>query len=78
MLYTGTIETDRNVLTFTSTSELTKCMVISTIQDRVIASDKSFRVELSVMTVLPASLQRNLQVGVTSSTITIQDTSKTQ
>lgn len=64
------------MLTFTSTSESTKCTEISTIQDHVIESDESFQVELSVVTVLPGSLKRNLIVGETSSTITIQDTSK--
>lgn len=51
-------------------------MEISAIQDRVIERDESFEVELSIVTILPGALQNNLELGISSSTITIQDTSK--
>ena len=77
-MYTGDLaeSTDlTTILTFTS-SETMKCMLISAIQDHVIESTESLRVELSVMTNLPAAIQHNLQLGTSSTTITIQDTSK--
>lgn len=77
-VYTGDLaeSTDlTTILTFTP-SESVKCMLISAIQDNVIENTESFRVELSVATNLPAAIQHNLQLGRSSSTITVQDTSK--
>lgn len=66
---------ERNILTFTSHSESVKCIQLATIQDHVIESNESFQVKLSIVTVLPASLQHNLVRRISSSRITIQDTS---
>lgn len=65
-----------NILTLASHSESMSCLEISAIQDQVIESDETFEVELSIVTILPRLLQNNLELGTSSSTITIQDTSK--
>lgn len=67
--------TDFN-MTFGPHSETTKCIEIGTFQDDVVEEDEYFTVILSVLTVLPGSLQSNLIRGTLSSTVTVRDTSK--
>ena len=52
------------------------CVGIGILQDRVIEGEESFRIRLSVSTILPASIQENLVIGASLSQVTIQDTSK--
>lgn len=56
-------------------SATSHCVRIGILKDRVIEGEESFRIRLSVSTILPASIQGNLVIGASLSQITIQDTS---
>lgn len=63
-------------VTFSPNAKRLECVEVIATQDNVIEDDESFRVQLILQTVLPASLRNHLKIGMSSATITIQDTSK--
>ena len=67
---------EKTAITFLPRSELRKCITITVAEDNVVEGEEIFTIQLELQTILPASLQDNVQFGTRISRITIDDTSK--